>query len=337
MHPLGRYLIPLGIILLATAFLWWALAPIIHYLAPMWPLLAIIIAIGVLIWRIPISQIKAALDTIGKIPLFRGLAITVLFTMVYGVALWLGYQLGANQLQKELGISQRQAWLIITVLGLPVIPLLWRLYGATGIPGDPAVIGRGFKTLALLILIFFGWWYREQPNQFFSHKTGEAKFWVAEKEGAIYSSEGYSLVTGEKLRLGKPEDVERFRRDSWLEDLEKKGKALFQPNSALQSQEVDVEKELKVLKFTLKPGEEKECIIPADREEASARGKINCLIPLGYWARIHSSDDVRMESWDGRKLKGRHWLGNEITDAHFTLSSFEKNKDAIVKIILRPK
>lgn len=117
---------------------------------------------------------------------------------------------------------------------------------------------------------------------------------------------------------------------SWIED--------FQPKPALQPQAAEAPTAIKTLKFILKPGEEKECIIPADQEdEASMKGKVDCLIPLGYWARMHSVEDVRMSSWDNRELKGRHWLGNQITDAHFTLSSFEKNKDAIVKIILRPK
>lgn len=214
MHPLARYLIPFGIALLIVAVLWWVLGPLVGYLAKFWPALAIAVGLGLLLWRFPTAQAQALLGA----PIIRGIATALILTAIYGGLLWLGYVYVPRLMISELGISLRTTWLIVTILGLPVIPIIWRLYAATGIPGDPVVIGRGFRALALLILIFMGWWYHHQPNIFFD-KGGKSQFWVAKSEGKAYFRPGHSPTTGEKLDLGTAEDAKKFSQQSWLKDL----------------------------------------------------------------------------------------------------------------------
>lgn len=214
MHPLARYLIPLGVALLVISVLWWIAGPFVKYISSFWPFLAIAIGVGLLLWRFPTAQAQALLGA----PLIRGLATALILTAIYGGLLWLGYVYLPKIMVSELGVSLRTTWLIVTIVGLPVIPIIWRLYAATGIPGDPVAINRGFRALALLILIFMGWWYHHQPNIFFD-KNGKSHFWVADTENKTYFRPGNSLTTGEKLRQGTAEDAKKFSQQSWLKDL----------------------------------------------------------------------------------------------------------------------
>ena len=225
MHPLARYLVPAGIILVSAGFLWLVLGPIISYIAPFWPLLAIAASIGLLIWRLPLGQVQAIFAGIGNavvIQPVQGILTALLLTAIYGGLLWSGYGYGAGELTNRFGFEPRWSWLLVTALGLPIIPAFWYLYQATGIPGDPKSIRRGVTIIMLFVIVFFAWWYHEQPNQLFDHLTGTPKFWVAEKEEAIYHSPGFSPVTGEGLRQGTPEDVARFKKKAWTARLAEK-------------------------------------------------------------------------------------------------------------------
>src|SRR3989344_3512290 len=145
MHPLARYLVPVGVILIVLGFLWALLGPIIHYLLPFWPLLAIAVGGGLLFLRLPLAQVRTILSSIGQAastqPL-RGLLIGILFTVIYGGLIWLGYGYGAGELTRRFGFEPRWTWVLVTALGLPMIPAFWYLYPATGIPGDPMGIRR---------------------------------------------------------------------------------------------------------------------------------------------------------------------------------------------------
>jgi hypothetical protein len=229
MHPLSRYLVPAGIILVGAGIIWFILAPLIGYLAQFWPLLAIAVGIGLLIWRFGFAQaqaiIKGTMDTLALQPLY-GIIVGALLTAIYGGAVWLGYLYLAPWLTESLliGHDQRWSWVLVTALGLSLIPGFWRLYQVTGIPGDPDNVRRGIRTIQFFVLIFFAYLYYSQPNWFFDHKTGEPRFWVADKEGRVYPAPGYSPETGEKLRPGTQKDVERFKRAPWPERIWQKTK-----------------------------------------------------------------------------------------------------------------
>lgn len=176
--------------------------------------LAITVGVAFYFWRFGATNLRLFIT---ENPLLRGIFIASFLTALYATLLWAGYSLGAEKLRVALGIETRHAWVLITVLGLPAIPALWHLYSATGIPGDVEKINRGTRTLMVLTLAFFAWWYHIQPNQFFNHTTGKTNFWVADAEGKAYYSPGFSPVTGERLREGTPEDAERFKEASWVD------------------------------------------------------------------------------------------------------------------------
>lgn len=168
------------------------------------------------------------IGTISQNKFARGLGIAIFLTVLYVLLLWLCYSVTVGTLMRELGTEKRWALLLVTVLGLPLIELIWWLYGVTGIPGDPKVIGRSFRILALFVLIFLGWWYYYQPSVYFDAKTGKANFYWAEKESKPYffdSGKGtvpkvyFSPATGETLRLGTPKEAEKFRKGSWLKKI----------------------------------------------------------------------------------------------------------------------
>lgn len=222
MHPLRRYLVPFGITVAVISVIWLALAPVTKYLASFWPLAAVGIAIAAFIWAFAFVRIRNAVNQGLAIPMVRGALIALFLTAAYSFIVWLLLVEFPGWIQETLGVSGRAAWVVAATIGLLLIPvpgLIWRLYGVTGIPGDPKTISRAFRGLAFLILTFLGWWYHDQPNRFFNPKTGASEFWVAEKEGRAYPTPGYSPATGEELRQGTPADAERFRQESWLEKL----------------------------------------------------------------------------------------------------------------------
>lgn len=220
MHPLAKWFLPIGIGLIVFSFLWWLFQPFAYYLGQFWPQIAIAIGLGLFLWRFPLGQAEKVWQFFTIQPV-RGILTAAALTAMYGGALWLGYIYLPPLLISELGISQRTAWLLITIVGLPAIPVIWRLYAITGIPGDPVAISRNFRVLAFLALVFFGWWFHSQPNILFDFKTGKSLFYVADSEEKIYFSSGNSPATGEKLRPGTAEDAKRFAKKSWLYHLER--------------------------------------------------------------------------------------------------------------------
>jgi len=77
--------------------------------------------------------------------------------------------------------------------------------------------------------------------------------------------------------------------------------------------------ELKIIKFVLKPGEEKKYSVPPN-----------------HWFRAYSEGKVKVKTWDGREMDGTAWLGDEIRDANLRFKSYDE-RDAVVIITLRPK
>ncbi len=87
-----------------------------------------------------------------------------------------------------------------------------------------------------------------------------------------------------------------------------------------QQEKVAAQKDVVTRSFILKPGEE-----------------MSYKISPKYWFRIYSEEDVKATTWSGSMFDNTSWLGDEIRDANFKLKSYEKEKDAIVIITLRPK
>lgn len=226
MHPLGRYAVGAGIGLLILAIVWNPLIAVTEFLGISWSLIVLAIIVGavLVILRVPSAQLNALVATVSGNPILKGIFTAALFTVIYGFCLQMLFGVVPDWVQGELGVERRFVWVLMTVLGLPLIPLLWLFYEATGIPGDPKVIKKAFRGLSFLMLLFFAWWYYEQPNRLFDVETGKAVFWVAEKEGKIYYFPGaddttkkyFSPTTGEKLRRGNPEDAEKYRKESWV-------------------------------------------------------------------------------------------------------------------------
>lgn len=176
--------------------------------------------------RLSAEQANQLVERVNANPLIKGVVIFIVRALAFSACLYVIFGVIPEWIQGTIGVEWRWAVALTTVLGLPLIGIMRRLFGPTGIPGDPAVIRKAFRGVAFLTLIFFAWWYYDQPSRFFDVKTGEATFWVAEKEGKIYyfptSSEGdtayHSPSTGERLRRGTPVDAEKYRRESWVKE-----------------------------------------------------------------------------------------------------------------------
>jgi len=241
----------------------------------------------------------------------RGFGIAVFLTLVYILLLWLGYYLTAGALVRQLGTEKRWAFLLITVLGLPLIEVIWWLYKAAGVPGESKVIGRSFRTFAVFVLIFLGWWYHDQPNRLFEPESGKASFWVAEKEQKLYffpsSSKPkvyFSPATGETLRLGTPADAEKFRKDSWLPKTVRDAKNLLHGSGISSVAQAATEENYKF------PLGVNQITVPLSSDWG---GWIST--PPGTSWHIHSESDwIDVKFWDGsreRLVEGRspRWFG----------------------------
>lgn len=272
----------------------------------------------------PITGSPNLLGTITQNRFARSFGIAIFLTIVYIFLLWLGYHLTAGVLVKQLGTEKRWAFLLITVLGLPLIEVIWWLYKAAGVPGESKLIGRSFRTFAVFILIFLGWWYHDQPNRLFDPKNGKANFWVAEKEQKLYffppSSKlkvYFSPATGETLRLGTPQDAEKFRKKSWLPKTVRGAKSLLD-GSGISSTETVIE--------TIAP--------VGDFGKATS-------IPECSWFKIHPLGKVRTKRlWDGVEYDDSpiDWVpqGDIIKNANFKFISRE-SEPVKVQIFYRPK
>ncbi len=236
MHPLSRYLVPLGIGFLILALLWWIAGPVITFLKLAWPLILLAIVLGIVIWRWrkTTEEFNKLVKGASENPLISKIFNLLVLTLIYGLALW-GLSRGAGWVQSELGVSNRWAWVIVAILGLPfLVPALWNLYSGI-LPGDKKAVRAGLIAASFVILVFLGWWYHHQPARLFDEKTGRAQAWYAEKEGKIYyySTDSvtvksgplrgfkimpvyYSPVTGEGLRLVTREDARKLQQESWL-------------------------------------------------------------------------------------------------------------------------
>jgi len=274
------------------------------------------------------------LGTITQNKFARGLGIAVFLTVVYVLLLWLGYHFTAGTLVRQLGTEKRWAFLLVTVLGLPLIEVIWWLYKVAGIPGESKIIGRSFRTLAVFILIFLGWWYHDQPNRSFDVKSGKAIFYWAEKEKKPYFFDPgketvpkvyFSPVTGETLRLGTPQDAERFRKNSWLPKTAKNLLSSSGISSAAQSQE-EISPTETVIETIAPVGEWSEAVS----------------IPYCTWFRFHNptGDIWAKRLWDGKVFKipskGFTPLGDNIMNRNFEFKSAESTA-VVVEMIYRSR
>ncbi len=179
----------------------------------------LIVAIGVIgfLWKKADDQWRTFVD---RQPA-KGILIGILLGLIYFGAVWLCYEIIPTVMVDRIGVSYRHAWVVTTILGLPLIVVFWLMFqSATDLPGDWKMINKGIGALRILILAFMAWWYYVVPNQFFDHQTGKAIFWVTEDGKAVWSG-GYDPATGKKLRKGTVEDAKHLKQDPWPQEMVK--------------------------------------------------------------------------------------------------------------------
>ncbi|GEM_PF-6926053 len=227
-----------------------------------WTILIVVVAMllglagaAIYVTKLPAQTAKDLVDRVSSNPLLKGIFVLLLLLLGFSVCLYVLFGAVPGWIQGTMGVEWRWAMVLMVILGLPLIPLVWLLFGPTGIPGDPKVIGKAFRGVAFLMLIFFAWWYHDQPNRLFDVDTGQPTFWVADKEGKIYYFPGpvdttrkyFSPVTGERLRPGEPTDVPKYRKESWTQDVKKALPSISIPTP--------VREENKWMRFYLRKGE----------------------------------------------------------------------------------
>ncbi len=147
-------------------------------------------------------------------PTGKNLTIAIVLIVLYLIIFWLLYGPITNSIQNAWGLTERAAWLIITILGLAIMaPALWLLFEKAGIPGDPAKVRKGLRAMALAIVLFLAYSYYHSPEELFDPESGQAQFWVNES-GEVFryptdteDTVRYSPKTGLPLRKGRPEDA----------------------------------------------------------------------------------------------------------------------------------
>lgn len=218
------------------------IATIMFFLA--WALMGTIVRTDVLFWiigavilfvlvasvlyiaRLPVDQAEELVKRVNANPLLKGIVVFTILALAFSACLYVLFEVIPERIQGTIGVEWRWAVVLTAVLGLPLIGIAWRLFGPTGIPGDPEVIRRAFRGVSFLILVFFAWWYHNQPNRMFDVETGQATFWVDKKEGKIYFFSGaedttkkyFSPATGEELQRGNTADAEKYRKESWVKE-----------------------------------------------------------------------------------------------------------------------
>jgi len=173
------------------------------------PILAVVAGVGLIIWKIPQERLQKVLGLGFVKQITLGLVVTVIFLGL----LWLIYGYAARQIVGLLGVEYRTAYLIVTILGLPLIVAFWHIYQNAGIPGSPQTIAKGIKIMVVIGILFLGYWYYKQPDRFFDANTGEAVFYIDDSTGKIYYHSGYSPETGERLRRGTQKDLKKIKKD----------------------------------------------------------------------------------------------------------------------------
>lgn len=185
---------------------------LVWFLSFGWMNVGIMVAIALAVW----AKAAKKFDEFIKGEPERGVVIGILLTLPYATGAWFWFKWFAPWLIKLTAVEPRQAWIVSVILAAYSIPQLWRLYAATGVPGNREDIAKGCKILMWISLAFFAWWFWQSPDQFFDHTNGQVMFWVDDAvddkdvENKIYYSAGHSRLTGEKLRPGTAVDAKKF-------------------------------------------------------------------------------------------------------------------------------
>lgn len=241
------------------------------------PLLFVVVSLGFIAWKLPQERLQRIFGFSFVKQIFLGLVVTLIFLGL----LWLIYGYAASQIVNLLSVEYRTAYLIVTLLGLPLVVAFWYIYQNAGIPGSPQTIAKGVKILMIVGVLFLGFWFFKQPYRMFNSKTGEAIFWVDDSTGKIYYHSGFSPETGEKLRKGTKKDLEKIKRGFRISLL----------NSYFTTQR-------KKQVFKLQAGEERRTVF----------------VSRGYIYRIRSNKDFYAFASGGRKYLMKageaSWIGD---------------------------
>ena len=125
----------------------------------------------------------------------------------------------------------------ILFLGLQVLILTLVLTWAG--TENTGKVGRRWLTRFALIVVVVGIIHHvNKPDRYFDSDTGEIKkFLVADKEGKMYENSAgkFSPFTGEPLRVGTPEDVQKFQKRPLADYLTEGWKSIVPEASASES------------------------------------------------------------------------------------------------------
>jgi|GEM_PF-3014747 len=170
----------------------------------MWIMPAVGIVVGAFFWK----KIAVVIGELFQTPVARfGFLLGV-----YTALAWAMYQFLPKIIQARWGASERAVWLLLVPVGFFAIPALWHLLGpANLLPGDAKIVRRGYRGLAMGILIFIAWsyWVETQPTRLFDPE-GQSLFWVDENGAKGYFAPGVDPLSGVPLRQGTKEDAERI-------------------------------------------------------------------------------------------------------------------------------
>lgn len=223
MKPLNIVLIAFGVILLISWFLIQALATVISLTKLIWPLIAVIIVIGIAlaIWKWFAEQVKA----FWEIDLLRKIFQTILLVgLVYLPFFYFSYGWLTSKLIGSTGFSYHHTLIIVTILQLPMVGVIYYLVSLIWPERGRAM--KGFLIISLIGPLVIAYVMYQNPYWFFDHQTGENKIWVSDTEKRIYYSPGYGIEDGKPLRPGTAEDTRKFKdkKESFRDFIEEKFK-----------------------------------------------------------------------------------------------------------------
>lgn len=216
-HPLKSFKW-IALALIVVGLLGTVLGPVMGVMMKLWPIW-IMLALGITTLALiqfggeKVQEILA-MPFVAK--LGKGLSIASIITVI---AIFI-YSMMTGWLVENWGISQRSAWILLTVF-LPIsVGGFWLIFKDI-LPGDPQTIRRGFFSISFVVIGILAYSYYPNPNEFFDHKEGKAKFWVSDSEEKIYFSPGYGIEDGKQLREGTVKDVEKYRQENIIAKIKK--------------------------------------------------------------------------------------------------------------------
>lgn len=124
--------------------------PLFRVIGAFIPLVALGLAIGLVIWRLPAERLQALLAN----KLVRGLLIGLGLAIFYVSLGWLGYT-NLNTLAEFMGVSALMAAVILSVVALMLVPLpttIITLFKPAGIPINTKSVTIGSRGLAVVLI-----------------------------------------------------------------------------------------------------------------------------------------------------------------------------------------